>query len=179
MKEFEQKEYKVFDMFSHQLALVTAGNMDHFNGCTIGWGSLGNIWSRAGSVCPIVTVYVYPSRYTCEFLKANETFTVSFFPKEYRKALGYMGTHSGRNEDKVKAAGLTPVAIGSSVTYQQAHLTFLCKKLYQHEFVKENLADEIHDYYKASPAVYPPDANGEWQTHYMFVGEIIDVDEKC
>ena len=79
---------------------------------------------KEGNICPIVTVYVYPSRYTYEFLKANETFTVSFFPKEYRKALGYMGTHSGRNEDKVRAAGLTPVAMGSSVTYQQVHLTF-------------------------------------------------------
>ena len=178
MKKFEQKEYKVFDMFSHQTALVTAGNIHHFNGCTIGWGSLGNIWSRAGSIGPIVTVYVYPSRYTCEFLKTNDTFTVSFFPQEYRKALGYMGTHSGRDGDKVTAAGLTPVIMGDSVTYQQADLTFLCKKLYQHEFVKEDLAGEIHDYYKASPAAFPPDENGDWQTHYMFVGEIIDVEDK-
>lgn len=177
MKEFEQKEYKVFDLFSHQLALVTAGDIGRFNGCTVGWGSLGNIWSRAGSVCPILTVYVYPSRYTCEFLKANQTFTVSFLPKEYRKALGYMGSHSGRNEDKVKAAGLTPAAMGDSVTYQEANLTFLCKKLYQHEFVKEDLAEEIREYYQANPVVYPPDANGEWQTHYMFVGEIIDVED--
>lgn len=36
----------------------------------------------------------------------------------------------GRDEDKVKAAGLTPVAIGDSVTYEEANLTFLCKKLY-------------------------------------------------
>lgn len=178
MKEFEQEEYKVFDMFSHQLALVTAGNIDHFNGCTVGWGSLGNIWSRNGNVRPIITVYIYPSRYTCEFLKNNETFTVSFLPQEHRKSLGYMGSHSGRNEDKVKASGLTPVMIGDSVTYQQANLTFLCKKLYQHEFVKEDLAEEIHDYYKANPAVYPRDENGDWQTHYMFVGEIIDVEDK-
>jgi len=178
MKEFEKKAYPVFDMFSHQLALVTAGNMDDFNGCTIGWGSLGNIWSRGGSVSPIVTVYVYPSRYTCEYLKANDTFTVCFFPKEYRKALGYMGSHSGRDGDKVKAAGLTPIAIGDSVAYEEASLTFLCKKLYQHEFVKEDLAQEIHEYYKGSPASFPPDANGDWQTHYMFVGEILEVVDK-
>lgn len=178
MKEFEQKDYKVFDMFSHQLALVTAGNIECFNGCTLGWGSMGNIWSRAGSIGPIITVYVYPSRYTWEFLKANETFTVSFFPQEYRKALGYMGSHSGRNEDKVKASGLTPVVMGDSVSYQEANLTFLCKKLYQHRFEKEDLAEEIRNYYKGSPAAFPPDESGEWQTHYMFVGEIIDVEDK-
>lgn len=165
-------------MFSRQTALVTAGNMQHFNACTIGWGSMGNIWSRAGSIGPIITVYVHPSRYTCEFLKANRSFTVSFFPHEYRGALGYMGTHSGREGDKVKAAGLTPAPIGDGVTYQQANLTFLCKKLYQHEFVKEDLAAEIGSYYEANPAVYPPDANGDWQTHYMFVGQIIDVEDK-
>lgn len=178
MKEFEQKEYKVFEMFSHQTALVTAGDIGHFNGCTIGWGSLGNIWSRAGSVGAIVTVYVYPSRYTCEFLKMNDTFTVSFFPKEYQKALGYMGTHSGRDEDKVKGAGLTPVSMGKSVGYKEAELSFLCKKLYQHEFVKEDLDEAIHEYYKAKPTAFPPDANGDWQTHYMFVGEIMSVDDK-
>lgn len=178
MREFEQKEYNVFEMFSRQMALVTAGDIENFNGCTIGWGSLGTIWSRAGNAGSIVTVYVYPSRYTCEFLKANDTFTVSFFPQEYRTALGYMGSHSGRDEDKVKGAGLTPVAMGESVGYKEAELTFLCKKLYQHEFVKEYLAEEIHEYYKASPKVYPPDANGDWQTHYMFVGEIINVEDK-
>lgn len=178
MKEFEQKEYKVFDLFSHQLALVTAGNISCFNSCTLGWGSLGNIWARDGSICPIVTVYVYPARYTYEFLQDNDTFTVSFFPQEYQKALGYMGTHSGREEDKAKACGLTPVAMGTSVTYQQAHLTFLCKKLYHHPFVKEHLAGEIHDYYKAHPNIYPPDANGDWQTHSMFIGEIIEVEDK-
>ncbi len=53
MKEFEQKEYKVFDMFSHQMALVTAGNMERFNGCTIGWGALAisgperAVWGRS------------------------------------------------------------------------------------------------------------------------------------
>jgi len=172
MNELEQQEFKVFDIFSHQTALVTAGNINHFNACTIGWGSLGNIWSKAGSVCPIVTVYVYPTRYTCEFLKANGTFTVSFFPKEYRKALGYMGSHSGRDGDKVKAAGLVPVALEGSVTYEQANLTFLCKKLYQHEFVKEDLLPEIHEYYKANPKVFPLDENGDWQTHWMFIGEI-------
>jgi len=178
MSELEGKEFKVFDIFSHQMAIVTAGDIDNFNGCTIGWGSLGNIWSRAGSASPIATVYVYPSRYTCDFLKANKYFTVSFFPKEYRNALGYMGSHSGRDGNKAKAAGLTPVKIGDGVTYKEASLTFLCKKLYQHEFVKDDLLPEIQNYYKANPAAFPLDENGDWQTHYMFIGEIIKTIDK-
>lgn len=178
MKELEQQEFKVFDLFAKNWALVTAGDINNFNACTIGWGSLGNIWTKSGNSRPIVNVYVYPSRYTCEFLKKNQTFTVSFFPQEYKKALGYMGSHSGRNEDKVTNAGLTPLAIEDSVTYEEANLTFVCKKLYQHEFVKEDLVQEIADYYKAYPTSYPLDENGDWQTHYMFVGEIIQEIDK-
>lgn len=178
MKEFTQKEYQVFELFHRQTALVTAGEMGHFNGCTIGWGSMGNIWSRGGNAGAIVTVYVYPSRYTCEFLKRNDTFTVSFFPEAYRAALAYMGSHSGRDGDKVKGAGLTPVPMGKSVGYQEAELTFLCKKLYQHPFAKEDLDESIAEYYRANPRAFPPDENGDWQTHYMFVGEIIGVEDK-
>lgn len=178
MSDFTQKDYKAFEMFGRETALVTAGSPGHFNGCTIGWGSMGNIWARAGSLCPILTVYVYPSRYTCEFLRANDQFTVSFFPPEHRKALGCMGTRSGRDGDKTAAAGLTPIAMGDSVTFAEADLVFLCKKLYQHPFEKADLAPEIQSYYQAHPAVYPPDENGDWQTHWMFVGEVLAVNDK-
>ena len=88
MKNFRQEDYKVFEMFDKQWALVTAGGMDHFNSCTIGWGSLGNIWAADRKTISTVTVYVHPARYTSEFLKESDTFTVSFYPDQYRKALG-------------------------------------------------------------------------------------------
>lgn len=178
MKEFEHKDYKAFELFSKGMPIVTAGTMDHFNGCTVGWGSLGNIWSRSGTISPIVTVYIYPSRYTYDFLTESDTFTVSFLQKEYRKAAGYMGSHSGREGDKAKAAGLTPIAFGDSVTYEEADLVFLCRKLYQHGFSREDLNEEIQAYYQASPGVYPLDENGEWQAHCMFIREVMDVIDK-
>ena len=151
--------------------------MEHFNSCTVSWGSLGNIWGHAGKSCPTVTVYVHPARYTSEFLKGGDTFTVSFYPEEYRKAVAYIGSHSGRDGDKAAAAGLTPVAIGNGVTYQEANLTFVCKKLYQHQFSREDLALEIQEYYASMPKVYP-DFKGGWQPHIVFVGEIMDVEDK-
>lgn len=165
------KEYPVFDMFKNQWALVTAGTMDSYDGCTVGWGSLGTIWNK-----DTVTVYVHPDRYTSEFLRNHDTFTVSFFPEEYRKALGYMGSHSGRNEDKAINAGLTPVLMGDSVGFKEATLTFVCKKLYQHQFSREDLSQEIQDFYAKSPKVYPDYAGG-WQPHYVFVGEVLEVKE--
>ena len=98
-------------------------------------------------------------------------------PESCRNALRYMGAHSGRDGDKAAAAGLTPAAMGNSVTYEEANLTFLCKKLYQHQFAKENIAPEIQQYYASAPKAFP-DFNGGWQPHIMFIGEIIDVDDK-
>ena len=167
MKPFEQKDYKVFDMFNNQWALVTAGNMAHYNTCTIAWGSLGTIWGGPGGGRSIVTVYVNPDRYTWDFLKESDTFTVDFFPEDCRKALGYLGSHSGRDGDKVAASGLTPKALSGGVTFEEANLTFVCHKLYQGEFRRDGLAEEI------SRGIY-----ANWDPHWMFVGEIVDVEDR-
>lgn len=166
----KENEYKVFELFEKQWALVTAGNMERFNCCTVGWGSMGTLWNK-----PVVTVYLHPARYTREFLNANDSFTLSFFPEAYKKALGILGTLSGRDGDKITPSGLTPTAMGGSVSYEEAELSFLCRKLYQHRFAKEDLAPEIQAYYQAHPKVYPPDEEGEWQPHWVFVGEVVDV----
>lgn len=63
------------------------------------------------------------------------------------------------------------------MTYKEANLTFLCKKLYQHQFSKEDIAPEIREYYASMPEIYP-DFKGGWQPHIVFVGEIIDVKDE-
>ena len=68
-----------FDLFDNKWALVSAGSIDSLNCCTVSWGSLGILWGKK-----IVTIYVYPSRYTCDFLLNNEYFTISVFDKEYK-----------------------------------------------------------------------------------------------
>ena len=44
MKSFETKDYKAFTMFEDRWALITAGTLDHFNTCTVSWGSSKNRW---------------------------------------------------------------------------------------------------------------------------------------
>ena len=175
MEDFEKKDYGIFDLFKNRGALVTAGTMEKYNSCTIGYGSMGTVWTRPGKSGSMLTVYLHPDRYTCELMLDSEYFTVSFFPRGYKRALGYMGFHSGRDGDKASAAGLTPAAMGKSVAYEEADLIFLCRKLYQHQFAKEGLAPEIQEYYKANPEAYPVDKKGDWQPHWVFVGEIEDV----
>ncbi len=172
MESLQEKEYRIFELFEKQWALVTAGSAERFNGCTVGWGCMGTLWNR-----PVVTVYLHPARYTRELLLENGFFTVCFFPQEYRRALGIMGSRTGRDGDKARAAGLTPVPVGESVGYREASLTLLCRKLSQQPFAKEGLAPEIREYYRSHPEVYPPDENGEWQPHWVFVGEVLELIE--
>lgn len=178
MKSFTEENYPSFELFNKDWALVTAGSMNDYNTCTIGWGELGTIWGHPNKGRPVVTVFVHPSRYTSEFLKKYDTFTVSFYDQKYLKALGYLGSHSGRDGDKVKASGLTPVEIGNGVTFAEAKFTFLCHKIYMNLMNRDGLSQEIKDYYAASPKSYQNvthDGNEEWEPHYAIIGEITDV----
>ena len=174
MSDFKDALYKGFSMFDKEWALVTAGTLEDFDGCTVGWGSIGNIWQDGNHTCPIITVYVHPARYTSKYLLNNDTFTVSFFKD--KKALAYMGSHSGRNEKKAENAGLTPVEVNGSVSYAEAKTTFVCKKLYQNQFDRNGLSPMIQEYYASHPKIYPDEENG-WQPHYMFIGEVTEVIE--
>ena len=163
-------EKDVFDLFHKQWGLVSAGSINQFNCCTVSWGSLGVLWNKR-----IVTVYIYPSRYTYEFMKENEYFTVCFFPESYKSSLAILGSKSGRDTDKVKIAKLSPIECGNSISYKEAEVTYYCKKIYSGFFDKNLVDDEIKQYYQNNPKSFPLSEDGDWQTHMMFVGEIIEV----
>lgn len=112
-------EADVFRKFDKQWALVTAGTPEHYNTMTISWGGLGTLWRR-----PVATVYVKKNRYTFEFMEQSDYFTVSFYPEEQRRALSLLGSTSGRDGDKVAAAGLTPEFLPQGITFRQAETTW-------------------------------------------------------
>ena len=94
-------------------------------------------------------------------------FTVSFFPEAYRKDLALLGSRSGRDGDKVAQSALTPLSVAHGVDFAEAELTFVCRKLYAHQFEADKVPAEVHDwiYTRVSP-------------HTMFIGEIVDVIER-
>lgn len=158
MNDFMKKAFRVYDK---EWALVTAGTMENFNTMTISWGGLGTIWNK-----PVATVYVKPIRYTHSFLDSNEYFTVSFFDEKYKKDLGVLGTLSGRDGDKVAKTSLTPVGIGDSVSFKEAKITLLCKKIYRQDLITDTMPQEAIDKYYIDEA-----------PHTMFIGEVIDIIE--
>ena len=123
----------VIEMIADQWALFTAGDEKSYNTMTIAWGGMGNVWGK-----PATTCYIHPDRYTFEFIEKGEYYTLCFFDAEYREALLFCGSKSGRDyKDKNKAveAGLTPAYTeNGSVYFKEAYLVLECKKLYSDQF---------------------------------------------
>ena len=147
-----------FTKFEKDWALLTAGTEERYNSMTIGWGSLGTVWNK-----DVLTVYVRPDRYTWEFLRDNEYFTVSFFPASCREALAIMGQMSGRDGDKAAAAGLTPRILPQGITFKEATETFVCKKIYMAPMAYEDVPPVAQRIYQ----------NGI-EPHWIIMGEVVD-----
>lgn len=115
------------EMIGKEWMLVTAGTPEHFNMMTASWGGLGFLWNK-----PVAFVFVRPERHTHIFIEEQTHLTLSFFGKGCREALNFCGTKSGRDFDKAKESGLTPVVTeNGQVTFEQARLTLECRKLYK------------------------------------------------
>lgn len=162
------KPYDVFNIFDRDWGLATAGTLEDFDGCTIGWGSMGEIWGLPNQSRPIITVYINPLRMTADYMLNNEYFSVSFFPKEYRKDLAILGSKSKRETDKFALTSLTPKEHAGTVIFAEANLTFICRKLYWEQFNPEHLADDVRAFY----------AEHDHPTHYEFIGEVKEVIDK-
>ena len=126
-----------YDKIGKEWMLCTAGGEGSYNTMTCSWGHLGCLWNLPTAVC-----YVRPQRYTKEFIDREKHYTLCFFKEEYKKALGYLGTKSGRDGDKVAAVGLTPVHENGYTYFKEADLVLVCRILYQAPMKAEYFRDE-------------------------------------
>ena len=93
----------------------------------------------------------------------NELFTLSLISG--RKALGYLGSHSGKSEDKFANAGVKPLFIDGTTAVEGAGLILVCRKLYSAPFSEDGFADK---------SILEGDY-GSGNMHTMYIGEIIKV----
>ena len=92
-------------------------------------------------------------------------FSLTFVSDQYRDALNYCGSHSGRNEDKIANAGLT-VDYRHGIPYiDEGNLVLVCEKC---------LLPESRMIPSSIPRLL---TNGtkDGDMHTMYVGQIIDV----
>ncbi len=152
-----------FTLIGKDWMLITAGNEEKHNTMTASWGGVGVLWNK-----PAATVYIRPQRYTLGFVEENEYYSLCFFGEEHRAALNLCGKKSGRDCDKEKETGLTPVFDRQAPYYQQARLVMICRKLYRQDMTEEAFLDK-----EVLERNYP----GR-DLHRMFIGEIVTVLER-
>ncbi len=149
----------IFNKLDKEWALLTAGTKDHFNTMTVSWGAMGTIWGK-----PAVTVYVRDSRHTLKYMRENEYFTLSFYPSEFKKDLGILGSKSGKDGDKVALTQLTPVEVEKSMSFEEAEITIICRKRFEQKLEKDNIPEDVQEHYYA-----------DHDYHNMFIGEVVDI----
>lgn len=164
MREIPVSElnFNPFSLIAEDWMLVTAGTQETgYNTMTASWGHLGSIWGHGGGK-PTAVIYVRPQRYTKEFVDREPVFSLCFFDKSYRSALGYLGSHSGRDGDKVAHVGFTPVFADGTTYFAQAKLVLVCRKLYQAPILESGFVDR-----DVMEDCYP-----KRDFHDLYIGEI-------
>ncbi|WP_321424767.1 DUF4468 domain-containing protein [uncultured Bacteroides sp.] len=150
----------IIKMLSEDWMLITAGNKDKFNMMTASWGGIGFLYQK-----PVTFCFINPTRYTYQLMENNDTYTLSFYTEAYRDALKYCGSKSGKDVDKVKGSGLTPITTPTgSKAFSQAWLVIECRKMVAQFLQSESITDKsLKDNWAGK------------QMHKMFIGEIINV----
>ncbi len=140
--------------------LLTTKAEEKVNTMTIAWGHIGMLWGK-----PVYIVYVRQSRHTKTMLEMNGEFTVNAPIGEYDpQILGFCGTRSGRDVDKIKAMNLhleEPETI-SVPGIREFPLTLECKVIYKQDQVLSGIPTGILERY------YPTDDH-----HTVYYGEIL------
>lgn len=151
--------------------LITTKLDGKVNTMTIGWGHIGIEWGK-----PIFIAYVRESRHTYTMLEGNGEFTVNIpMGQVDKKILGYCGTKSGRNTDKIRDMGLTleDPSVISVPGIKELPLTLECKVIYkQKQDLSAIPAQLLEKYYPQD--VSDPDQGRNRDRHVAFYGEIVD-----
>ncbi len=159
--DISELSFNPFEKISKEWMLLTGGSIDNFNTMTASWGQLGVIWNKN-----VLTCYIRPNRYTYDFVERSECFTASFFGEEFRKALSFCGSHSGRDCDKMAETGLVPVELDGCTGFEQADMIMVCRKLYSYDLREEGFLTDDG---------LPEKFFGKDPYHRAYIAEIVGV----
>ncbi|GAB6982968.1 flavin reductase family protein [Prevotella dentasini] len=157
---YKELRFNPFNLLGGEWMLASAGNeQEGCNTMTISWGHFGCLW---GNNDPTAVIYVRPTRHTKKFVDREERFTLSVMDKSFKRQMAYLGSVSGRDEDKIAKAGLTKVFADGSVYFAEAKMVIVCKKMYAAELKESGFMSR-----ETVGESYP-----EKDFHTMYVGKI-------
>ena len=147
--------------FGRRVYLGTAGTKENYNSLTLGWGATGVLWSK-----PVAIVYIRENRFSYRYFESNPIFVLSWYPEKYTKAVyKIFGGKSGRDTDKEKLAGFTPVETpDGGVTYLEADKVVICRKVLRQPVPGKFLPKEFHERLGKDGLI-----------HIQYTGEVLSV----
>lgn len=152
--EPEQFERSPFKLIGKDWMLIAAEKDGRANAMTAAWGGMGFMWDKN-----VVFIVIRPQRFTKTLVDGSDTFSLTFFDASYKKMFGYMGTVSGRDEDKIAKSGLTLSYSGDTPYFEEAEAVLICRKLYAQTFRPECFTNR-----EINGRVYP---NSDHHTLYI------------
>jgi flavin reductase (DIM6/NTAB) family NADH-FMN oxidoreductase RutF len=129
--------------------VITAGKEDHYNSMIGSGGGLGLLFKK-----PTTWSLLRADRYTLEIIQKEQTYTLSYFPKEYKVQALFLGSESGRDSEKMKEVELTSVQTPSGdMSFKEARLIIECKlteitTANPNDFYSQEAKDYINEAYK-------------------------------
>ncbi|MDD3747177.1 MAG: flavin reductase family protein [Anaerostipes sp.] len=156
----EDFDQSCFKLIGKEWMLVTAKNQEGvLNTMTASWGGMGVMWGT-----DVAVTVIRPQRYTKEFIDDSEMFTLSFYDDTFKQDLTYLGSVSGREEDKISKTRLTPTDANGIPYFEEAKIVFICKKLYKQPMNPEGFIGDAKE------------LDEQWYSnkdyHIMYVAEI-------
>lgn len=147
----EEISDNVFTLVGKDFYVITAGKKDHYNSMTGSGGGIGVLFKKPTTWCVFQA-----NRYTLELILKEQTYTISYFPKEYKKQMLFLGNKSGRGSDKMKEVELKSVQTPSGdISFKEARLIIECRLTQittpnPNDFCTQETKDYINEVYKDS-----------------------------
>lgn len=146
-------------------SVLTSGDSINYNSMAIGWGAYGTYFQK-----PCNTLFIRANRYTLEFIKECQTYTICYFDTVYLDQVLHFGKTSGRDSDKMGTHNLHSVFTPSSLpAYKEAKIIIECKLMQistvsPDDYYYEESKNFINDAYKEA---------GDY--HKIVIGEITNI----
>jgi flavin reductase (DIM6/NTAB) family NADH-FMN oxidoreductase RutF len=128
-------------------------------------GGFGVIFKKPATWCVLRA-----DRYTLELIQKEQTYTMSYFPDEYKKQVFFFGSKSGKDSKKMEEVELVSVQTPSgNISFKEAGLIIECK-------LTQVTTPHIDDFCTQEAKDYINEAYKEASVHRKYVfGEIVCV----
>jgi flavin reductase (DIM6/NTAB) family NADH-FMN oxidoreductase RutF len=145
----EEISDNVFTLVGKVFPVITAGKENHYNSMIASGGGMGLLFMKPTTWC-----ILRADRYTLEMIQKEQTYTLSYFPNEYKEQILFLGSKSGRDSEKMKEVELTSVqAPAGDMSFKEARLILECKltaltTANPNDFYTQEIKDAINEAYK-------------------------------